>query len=45
MGKPYSTDLRARVVASVLEGGLSRNRAAAQFAVAVSTGRRLGQAL
>jgi transposase len=37
MGKPYSTDLRARVVASVLEGGLSRNRAGAQFAVAVST--------
>jgi transposase len=37
MGKPYSTDLRERVVASVLEGGLSRNRAAAQFAVAVST--------
>ena len=37
MGKPYSTDLRKRVVASVLEGGLSRNKAAAQFAVAVST--------
>jgi endonuclease YncB( thermonuclease family) len=36
MGRPYSTDLRERVVASVLEGGLSRNRAAAQFAVAVS---------
>jgi transposase len=37
MGKPYSTDLRERVVAAVLEGGLSRNKAAAQFAVAVST--------
>ena len=37
MGKPYSTDLRERVVASVLVGGLSRNKAAAQFAVAVST--------
>jgi transposase len=37
MGKPYSRDLRERVVASVLEGGLSRNKAAAQFAVAVST--------
>ena len=37
MGKPYSTDLRERVVASVLDGGLSRNKAAAQFAVAVST--------
>ena len=37
MGKPYSIDLRERVVVSVLEGGLSRNKAAAQFAVAVST--------
>jgi transposase len=37
MGRPYSTDLRERVVASVLEGGLSRNKAAARFAVAVST--------
>ena len=36
MGKPYSIDLRERVVASVLQRGLSRNRAAAQFAVAVS---------
>jgi transposase len=37
MGKPYSIDLRERVAASVLEGGLSRNMAAAQFGVAVST--------
>jgi transposase len=37
MGKPYSTDLRKRVVASVLERGLSRNQAAAQFSLAVST--------
>jgi transposase len=37
MGKPYSADLRERVVASVLQGGLSRNKAAAQYAVAVST--------
>ena len=37
MGKPYSIDLRERVVASVLEGGLSRNKAAAQFSMAVST--------
>jgi transposase len=37
MGKPYSIDLRERVVGSVLQGGLSRHRAAAQFAVAVST--------
>lgn len=37
MARPYSTDLRERVVASVLEGGLSRHKAAAQFAVGVST--------
>ena len=37
MGKPYSMDLRGRVVASVLQDGLSRKRAAARFAVAVST--------
>ncbi len=37
MGKPYSTDLRERAVAAVLQGGLSRHRAAAQFGVAVST--------
>ena len=36
MGKPYSIDLRERVVVSVLEGGLSRNKAAAQFSMAVS---------
>src|ERR1700694_1326153 len=32
-----SIDLRERVVAAVLTGGLSRHRAAAQFGVAVST--------
>ena len=37
MGKPYSEDLRKRVVAAVLTGGLSRNEAAKQFGVAVST--------
>jgi transposase len=37
MGKPYSMDLRARVGRSVMEGGLSRHRAAAQFGVAPST--------
>ena len=37
MGKPYSTDLRERAVAAVLQGGLSRHRAAAQFGVRVST--------
>jgi transposase len=36
MARPYSRDLRERVVASV-EGGLSRRGAAKQFAVAIST--------
>ena len=37
MGKPYSEDLRKRVVAAVVTGGLSCNAAAKQFGVAVST--------
>jgi transposase len=37
MGKPYSMDLRERVVAAVERDGLSRNEAAARFGVAVST--------
>ena len=37
MGRPYSVDLRERVVDSVLQGGASRNKTATQFAVAVST--------
>jgi transposase len=37
MPKPYSLDLRERAVAAVVEGGMSRNRAAAQFGVAIST--------
>jgi putative transposase len=37
MGKPYSLDLRERVVAAVEKGGLSRNRAAAQFGLGIST--------
>ena len=37
MGKPYSLDLRKRVVAAVETGGLSCNQAAKQFGVAVST--------
>jgi transposase len=37
MGKPYSTDLRERAVGAVLQGGLSRHRAAARFGVGVST--------
>jgi len=36
MSKPYSEDLRERVVAAV-EGGLSRRRAAEVFAVGVSS--------
>jgi transposase len=36
MGKPYSLDLRKRVV-SAIEGGMSRNQAAKQFGVAIST--------
>jgi len=37
MAKPYSLDLRERVVAAVETGGLSRRRAAARFGVGIST--------
>jgi transposase len=37
MGKPYSLDLRKRVVAAVLNSGMSRNQAAEQFGVGIST--------
>ena len=37
MGKPYSLDLRKRVVAAVETGGMSCNQAAKQFGVAIST--------
>jgi putative transposase len=37
MGRPYSNDLRERVVKAVIKGGLSRHRAAAQFGVGIST--------
>jgi putative transposase len=37
MAKPYSMDLRERVVASVERGGLSRNEAARRFGVGIST--------
>jgi transposase len=37
MSKPYSSDLRERVVAAVEKEGMSRNAAAARFGVAVST--------
>ena len=37
MARPYSMDLRERVVAAVERGGMSRHQAAAHFGVAVST--------
>ncbi|CAN5238874.1 hypothetical protein BH10PSE7_BH10PSE7_36020 [soil metagenome] len=37
MGRPYSTDLRERVVDAVCRGGLSCRGAAAQFGVGIST--------
>jgi transposase len=37
MGKPYSIDLRERVVAAVETGGMSCHRAAMQFGVGIST--------
>ena len=37
MARPFSTDLRERVVSAVEEDGLSRRQAAAHFGVGVST--------
>lgn len=37
MGRAYSIDLRKRVVAVVVTGGLSCRQAAAQFGVGIST--------
>jgi transposase len=37
MGRPYSEDLRKRVVAAVETGGLSCNQAAKQFGIGIST--------
>jgi transposase len=37
MGKPYSVDLRERVVAAVKSGRMSCNRAAKHFGVGIST--------
>jgi putative transposase len=37
MGRPYSLDLRERVVAGVEKGGISRHRAAAQFGLGTTT--------
>lgn len=36
MGKPYSLDLRKRVVAAI-ESGMSRNQAAKRFGIGIST--------
>jgi putative transposase len=36
MGKPYSLDLRERVIAAI-EGGMSRRKAAAHFDLGIST--------
>jgi putative transposase len=40
MGRPYSLDLRERVVAAVERDGLSRRQAAEQFGVGVSSAIR-----
>ena len=45
MGKPYSIDLRERVVAAVVTGGLSCRRAAEQFGVGCQHGDQLGAAV
>jgi putative transposase len=37
MARPYSVDLRERVIAAVERGGMSRHQAAAHFGVAVSS--------
>jgi transposase len=37
MGRPYSLDLRERVVAAVEKGGMSRRQAAKQFGLGDST--------
>ena len=42
MGKPYSVDLRRRVVAAI-EAGISRNQAATQFGVAIGWMQRVEQ--
>ena len=40
MGRPYSLDLREKVIAAVETGGLSCRQAAAQFGVGVSSAIR-----
>jgi putative transposase len=41
MGRPYSNDLRERIVSAVEEEGLSRRQAAERYGVGVSTAIRL----
>lgn len=43
MGRPYSNDLRERIVRAVEEDGLSRRQAAERYGVGVSTAIRLVQ--
>lgn len=45
MGRPYSNDLRERVVKAVIKGGLSRHEAAAQIWRGHQYGDQLGTAL
>ena len=40
MARPYSLDLRERVVAAVVGDGLSRRQAAARFGIAIRTAVR-----
>jgi transposase len=40
MGRPYSLDLRERVVAAIEKGGMSARQAAGQFGVGASTAIR-----
>jgi len=40
MARPYSLDLRERVVAAVVRAGLSRRQAAAQFGIGIRTAVR-----
>jgi transposase len=42
MGKPYSQDLRERVVAA-LEGGMSTRQAAARFSIGIATAGEWGR--
>ena len=43
MGKPYSMDLRERVVAAI-EDGVSTRQAAARFAIGIATAGDMGAA-